>query len=238
MRQQRRGSGCTSILATLMIMALVISGVVWLSPALDLGNVRDTVFTDRLDGVPGSGGEGYTFLSTAPNGSPVTWACDADIELVVNPEGAPEGYADLVAGAVGTVNQEMGRFRFMVTGETEDREFVGRGSGPVLVGWADAEEVPELSGRTAGLGGPAYVPGPGGGGRAVGGMVALDRNLPRGWFSQVDEEAVLAHELLHVLGLGHTEDPAQLMASTQTGGTELGDGDRAGIAALEQAACG
>lgn len=240
MPTEQRGSGCTSILSLLVVMALVISGVVWISPLLDLGDVRDTVLThDRLDGVEGSGGDGYTFMATTSAGSPVTWECGADIEVVVNPEGAPDGYADLVAAALATVN-EGSSFTFVDAGETDDREFFDRQRGPVLLGWADEEEVPQLAGPTAGLGGASYLSGPVGGGRSVGGMVVLDTDIPRGgWFGRgIDEEAVLVHELLHVLGLGHTDDQSQLMAAQHTGQAGLGQGDLDGIAALEAAACG
>lgn len=226
------------LVAVVLIMALVISGAVALSPGLSLDDVRRTVLThDQLDGVPGSGGDGYTYLHTTPSGTPVTWACGAEIEVLVNPQGAPQGYPDLVAAAVDTVNGAGGS-TFVVTGETDDREFTGRQRGPVLLGWADEEEVPALAGEVAGLGGPVYLTGPGGGGRAVGGMVVIDTDLPRGWLRGVDEEAVIAHELLHVLGLGHTDDPDQLMADRHTGQDGLGEGDLAGVAALQEAACG
>lgn len=232
-----RGRGCfTSLVSLLIIMAVVISGAVWLSPALNLEDVRRTVTHDGLDGVPGSGGEGYSFLSTTARGAPVTWGCEADIEVVVNPEGAPEGYAELVASAVATVNATSG-FTFVVTGETDDREFLDRRAGPVLLGWADEDEVPGLAGTTAGLGGASYVTG-GGSARAVGGMVIVDTDLPGGWFGGgIDEETIIVHELLHVLGLGHTDDQRQLMAAEHTGQTSLGQGDLEGIAALEEAAC-
>lgn len=236
---ERRGSGCTSLLSLLVVVALVLSGTVWLSPILDLDDVRRTVLThDGLDGVAGSGGEGYTFMATTDRGAPVTWGCGADIELVVNPEGAPQGYEELVAGALGTVNAASS-FTFLVVGESEDRNFFDRQRGPVLLGWADEDEVPQLAGPTAGLGGASYLTGPGGSGRAVGGTVVLDTDLPRGgWFGRgIDEEVVLVHELLHVLGLGHTDDASQLMAAEHVGQSGLGEGDLEGIRALERAAC-
>lgn len=233
----RARSGCAGVLATFVILAMVISGVIAVSPNLDFGDVRRTVLThDRLDGVPGSGGEGYSYLATTHGDAPVTWGCEARIDVEINPEGAPEGYADLVVSALATVNAASG-FTFEVVGETDDRQFFDRGRGPVLLGWADDSEVSELAGQVAGLGGASYLSGPGGS-RSVSGTVVIDTDLPRGWFRGMDEEAVLVHELLHVLGLGHTEEPGQMMAAQHHGQSELGEGDLAGLAALESFACG
>lgn len=227
------------MVSVLLIMGLVISMVIYLSPNLDFGNVQRTVSADSLDGVPGSGGEGYSFMQLTADADPVTWECGQEIELVVNPEGAPDGYAETVERAVSQVNAASS-FSFVVTGETEDREFFGRGRGPVLLGWADETEVPELAGPTAGLGGSAYVSGPGGGARAVGGMVVVDSEAPEGgWFRVgIDQEIIIVHELIHVLGLGHTDQSDQLMAAENSGQDDLGAGDLAGLAALEDAACG
>jgi hypothetical protein len=130
----RARSGCAGVLATFVILAMVISGVIAVSPNLDFGDVRRTVLThDRLDGVPGSGGEGYSYLATTHGDAPVTWGCEARIDVEINPEGAPEGYADLVVSALATVNAASG-FTFEVVGETDDRQFFDRGRGPARLG--------------------------------------------------------------------------------------------------------
>lgn len=230
-----RGRSCGGVLGTLVVVGAVIVGTVVVSPDLQLADLRDAA-VDPLHGEPGSGGDGYTFLQTTGDGLPLTWPCEETVEIVVNPQGAPEGYAETVASAVDRVAGASG-FDLVVVGETDDRDFADRGFGPVLLGWADEEEVPALAGAVAGLGGSSYVQGPGGGGHAVGGMVVIDTERPGGWFAGTEPEAVLVHELVHVLGLGHTDDPTQLMAARNEGQRDLGQGDLAGLAALREAAC-
>ncbi|MGD8151144.1 matrixin family metalloprotease [Ornithinimicrobium sp. Y1694] len=238
-----RGGGCLGVLGTLLIVGAVIVGTVAYSPILELDDLRDrlgdAVRMDPLHGEPGSGGDGWTYMTTTTSGAPITWGCRQTIPVEVNPEHAPEGYADRLTAAFAMVNEASG-FTFEIVGETEDRNFLERGRGPVLLGWADEQEVPALAGPTAGLGGAVYAQGPGGGGRAVGGMVVLDVDQPGGWLRDTDTELemIITHELIHVLGLGHSEDPNQLMAAEHRGQRALGEGDLAGLASLEETACG
>lgn len=196
------------------------------------------VYGDGVDGAEGSGGAGYSFARVQPDGvSPVTWPCEGTIQVEVNPEGAPRDHRSLVEGAIERVNEASG-FRFEVVGESDDRDFLERGVGPVLLGFADAAEIDLLAGDSVGVGGSTYARGPGGPDlTAVGGVVALDTDVVEDG-SLGYAEIILMHELAHVLGLGHTNAPGELMRATGSGQRGFGPGDRAGLAHLREAACG
>ncbi|WP_131106192.1 matrixin family metalloprotease [Ornithinimicrobium sufpigmenti] len=249
-RPARRSGGCSGLLSLLLVLAMLAISAYLFAPQL-LPDARslvdrltgetdltDRAFSDGVDGEPGSGGEGYTFAVTQPDGvSPVTWPCEGTIPVEVNPQGAPEGYADLVASAVARVNDASG-FTLEVVGETDDRTFLDRGAGPVLLGFADAEEVPALGGSTAGLGGAVHAQRSIGGPRvAVGGMVVLDVDVFGDQVPAPVAETIVIHELAHVLGLGHTDTGGELMQPVSLGQTQLGTGDLAGLRHLREAAC-
>lgn len=249
-RPRRRSGGCSGLVSLLLVLAMVTIGLYLVAPRLlpDPGGLLDRltaapgtpgpVFSDGMDGEPDSGGEGYSFVATQPDGvTPVTWSCEAPIPVEVNPQGAPVGYAELVASSVERVNDASG-FTFEVVGETDDRTFFERGAGPVLLGFADAEEVPALAGPTAGLGGAVHAQRAAGGPRtAVGGMVVLDVDLFTDELSAPVAEAIVIHELAHVLGLGHTGTGGELMQAVSLGQTQLGSGDLSGLRHLREAAC-
>ena len=108
---------------------------------------------------------------------------------------------------------------------------------PVLVAWATPEEVPARSkGDVIGLGGSAaYEP------RARAAAVRHRRADPRprpvrrhrDWIPGAREplEAVVLHELGHLVGLAHVDDTGELMHPTNTR-TSFGPGDLEGLARL------
>lgn len=183
---------------------------------------------------PGTGGA-YTFLGTQPGtGEPVGFSPCGSIEVVVNPAGAPTGYAELVHASLDRISAASG-LHLVLVGETDEPWVAGtRAAGlPILVTWADVLAIPQL-GENAGLAGPSWHTGPDGRWWSGSGQVVIDPSLLPTWESM---SAVLDHELAHVLGLGHVGDPHELMSPVNTGQLSFGPGDLAGLAALGAIPC-
>jgi hypothetical protein len=125
--------------------------------------------------------------------------------------------------------------------EPMDRARYGNRWSPALVAWTTPQRVPTLEGSIAGVGGSVAVADRLDRLHNVSGIVHLDgpelatiSASDRGHALAV---AIVAHELLHLLGLDHSEDPAQLMFAENSGQTTLGEGDRRGLAALANVPC-
>lgn len=193
----------------------------------------------------GEGDESYAFFRTQPGtGTPVAWNPCEPIHYVVNPENAPDEWEALVEDGIAEVGAASG-LEFEYDGETADRDFRDRGGRlgdpePVLIGWADAEEVPDLSGDVAGVAGPVSVAS-GGRSRYVTGMVVLDaqayERMSAGRDGDRTRLAILMHELGHLVGLDHVDDSTELMFANNTGQTEFGPGDLAGLEKLGDVGC-
>ena len=148
----------------------------------------------------------YAFVLDGPDNRPVGWDPCEPIHYVVNPEGAPDNWEDVVDNSVAEVEDASG-FDFTYDGETDDRTFGQRpieddGTHAVLIAWATRRRGAQAAGqgrRHRRLdAGPPGRQGPlrgrhrrprRGGGRA---MMFGGRSRA--------QELILAHELGHVLG--------------------------------------
>ncbi|OUM41113.1 peptidase [Arthrobacter agilis] len=172
------------------------------------------------------------------------------VHYVVRPDNAPAGSEGLVQKAVAEVSAATG-LQFVDDGTTteaptEDRdlyqpELYGKRWVPVLITWTGPTEIPGLEGDVAGLGGSDYAQTPGHPLVYVGGQVQLDAPDAAETLQYPDGRAYLKatimHELGHVVGLDHVDDPHQLMYADNIGQISFGDGDRAGLALLGTGPC-
>ncbi|MBO9521931.1 MAG: matrixin family metalloprotease [Nocardioidaceae bacterium] len=253
MRREGSWDRVSVVSALLAVAALV--GVVLASPTVLPRGVRDLVGLgpDRVADAQDPGGAGvYAFLQHQQGNpdDPVGYDPCRRIAVRVNLAHAPRDGLEIVQEAMRLVEKASG-LRFDYQGQTEDRphwdrEFVPSIFGqvrasPVLVAWADDDEVPELEGKVAGVGGSVAVPNGSGYLRYVTGGVTLDAgvfgDLDRG--DQGREQAVLiaAHEFAHLVGLAHVDDPSELMFSSYVGQPGFGPGDLAGLARVGATPC-
>ena len=226
-----------------VVPGLLISGILAGLVMLHDPGMTGYRFRQLADHLTGKGGGSYEFVVKTTDGDPVGWDHCKPIHYVVNPSGAPDDWEDLIRGGVGEIADASG-FDFQYDGTSIERTFGERGVDvrnppPVLIAWANADEVPDLAGSTAGIGGatPARTNGRV---RFVTGVVVLDTEAFDRMEAQGDErseELILAHELGHVLGLDHVDDVDELMNAQYVGQDGFGPGDRAGLERLHDLPC-
>ena len=210
---------------------------------------------------PGPGGQ-FAFVQMRPDApdKPVTYDPCRTIRYVVNDAAAPAGADRMLSQAIQATSEATGLV-FEDAGTTDEApdpkreayqpDRYGDQWAPVVIGWTTPDELPSLDGAVAGQGGSAWltVDGVEVDGRRtttstfVTGMIALDgpqiemiaRESPQGMAAA---RAVVQHELGHLVGLQHVDDPTELMNPESTAGvTEFAAGDLLGLNELGRGPC-
>jgi hypothetical protein len=183
-------------------------------------------------------------LKTDQSGKPVTYDPCHPIDYVINPAGAPADYLSFIEPAIKAAQHASG-LKFVYRGTTsatsDSRQRHTSTRQPVVIAFPTALDSPKATADAVGLGGstaivvngavrPHYVTG----------AIALLSS----WFNRQSalhrtdaEQGVVMHELGHVLGLGHVQDPGQLMYPSATGQATYGPGDLAGLAVAGAGTC-
>jgi hypothetical protein len=170
--------------------------------------------------------------------SPITFDPCEPINVVVNDTRAPAGAMMWIAQAIANAQVATG-MTIVLSGTTEDDRWEDRGmNDPVLISWATEAENAHLTGSAAGVATPVWWEVSPGVGRTMTGSIVLDLavfNDPL--VPDHVKRAIVQHELSHVLGLGHVNDPTELMNPT-TSVYEYGPGDLEGLARIGNSPCG
>lgn len=196
-------------------------------------------------------GPGYSFMRTNPSGSPTRWNPCTPIHVRANlTEAPPNAPADLgealqlVADATGLTFVDDGSTS-VIPSTHYGADATGRPK-PVVIAWATASETDGLQRTPVDAFGPhelgrggasARVDALTGHGVYVSGSVVIDADASarlQPGFGPGGIGVLLLHELGHLVGLGHVNDPTQIMnpvlQPTKSG--EWGTGDLAGLARL------
>ncbi|MGH3823437.1 MAG: matrixin family metalloprotease [Pseudonocardiaceae bacterium] len=194
----------------------------------------------------------FAFLATTPSARPVTFDPCQPIHYVVNPTGMPNGGMELIRDGIRTISAATG-LTFIADGFTYERpnprnrplvqpQRYGEGWAPVLIAWVNQRESPLVRGDIVGAAHSELIAQDGPeSARYVTGQIVFDREdfaavLP-GDDGYVEARAVVIHELGHLVGLDHVDDPGELMARDNMGQLELGPGDRQGLSEAGKGPC-
>lgn len=194
----------------------------------------------------------YAYLQTQPDGrTPVAWSPCRPVHYVVRPDGEPPGGGAVLDEAFSRLAAATGLV-FVADGATTEGPSADRPAyqpdrygdrwAPVLVTWSDPAEDARLADGVAGVAGPIALGAVGRPSVVVSGTVSLDAEQLGPLLDDPDgraqARAVVVHELAHVVGLGHVDDPQQLMAPrTDPAVTDLQPGDLTGLALLGSGPC-
>jgi len=199
---------------------------------------------------PAVASDSYQFLATNDDGTPVGYSPCRPLHYVVNADLVPAGAQDLVPEAMDTVSAATG-IRFVYDGATTEQPSAQRAPyqpdvygdrwAPLLVSWTTPDAAPQLKGKVIGTGGSTHFSYGDGPKTFVTGSLELDAPQISAELEEPDGKlyatAVLLHELSHVMGLEHVDDPQQLMYPEIGTPEGLAAGDLNGLHELASALC-
>jgi hypothetical protein len=192
----------------------------------------------------------YKFLAVNSDGSPVGYSPCRPLHYVVNASLAPEGAAGLVPLAIQAISKATG-IQFVDDGATDEQPSVQRAPyqpetygerwAPLLISWTTPDVAPKLGGKVIGTGGSTHYSYGTGPKSYVTGSLELDAPQMAAELERPDgtayATAVILHELGHVMGLEHVNDPVQLMYPEIGAPDGLAAGDLNGLYQLGRTSC-
>ena len=199
---------------------------------------------------PEAASTSYKFLATNDDGTPVGYSPCRPLHYVINATLAPPGAERLVDDSIRTISEATG-ITFINDGPTSEapsstrapyqKDLYGDRWAPLLIAWTTPEQAPQLKGPVIGTGGSTHFSFGDGPKSFVTGSLELDapqiaEDLDRSEGAAY-ATAVILHELGHVMGLEHVDDPAQLMYPEIGAPDGLAAGDLNGLYELGHAQC-
>jgi len=231
------------VLGAAVLTAVLARGLLGDAPDDGTSAVRPT-----LD-AGGTRGDGYALWALDRAGAPLRWDACTPIGVVLSTVEAPDGAEDDLREALTRLSDASG-LRLELRGTTDERPSADRALvvdtaagwawAPVLVGWVAPDAALGLTPLDRGIALPVAVR-DGDREAFVTGQVALNArrtDLVPGFGDRSDAwGATLLHELVHLVGLDHVDDPSQLMSTDPgSGPVVFGAGDLAGLARVGAAA--